>query len=664
MGLGKKSEMESCGQAQINYFFMLRAFTVAGLVAMASAATDLGDVKILCDLYLSTKGPEWTDGRGWTTCEEEKTSDPCGALTSWNGVDCATTVGGPQTTRVTKLDLDNNNLRGMLPESLINLTKLTFFDVGPNKLTFPEKLPFDPDQLTRWCDISDNNKWCISESAAEAASTTGPAFCRSNPDSMRCLSKLYTMKGTGGFNDGCGDLTTTGGWTPGGCLNCTSHFGALPTALAKDGCDAATSEKKFWGTCCFNHVVECGSQPGTFSSPGDIQCSLCPAGKTSTKGPAPGSVAKPGEAGSGLGVAGSCTDCAAGKYAEAGKSPGSKSCRLCMAGQFGSKLASTDGAAGTCTDCDANTFSSSNGSDACAACADGSASAGGWQMCCTKAGGSAGGSGEEYLKQTGTCSQCAPGTTAAPLAADGCKPCPAGTYSTSLVGGGSKAALTECQKCAIGYGSVAGATSCTIDSWLVLIIMLASLVFAACLINCYCRAFAVAPQHGQTRPGAAYSDDGDGGRDGNYMSLPDTERSAGGGGGGGGGAFIGSASGPYSGGGGGAFIGSTSGPYSGGGGGAFIGSASGPYKPPTASGASGGAEPAYVKVMVNSKKRGSLEVGESLSMSRDEARQVMDSEFNPTDEGQANLLATLDAPQDDGPPPANVATDVEGQPLE
>ena len=94
-------------------------------------------------------------------------------------------------------------------------------------------------------------------------------------------------------------------------------------------------------------------------------------------------------------------------------------------------------------------------------------------------------------------------------------------------------------------------------------------------------ATAVAPQHGQTRPGAAYSDGGDGGRDGKYMSLPDTERSAGGGGGGGGD--------------GGAFIGSASGPYSGGGGGAFIGSASGPYKPPTASGASGSSQQPMAK---------------------------------------------------------------------
>jgi hypothetical protein len=190
-----------------------------------------------------------------------------------------------------------------------------------------------------------------------------------------------------------------------------------------------------------------------------------------------------------------------------------------------------------------------------------------------------------------------------------------------------------------------GSTGCTITSWLVLLAVLGGLVLCCLLASCFNPS-----KRGEHFAGAA---DGEGAEaSADYQMLAGAEEGGAGGGGGGGG------------GGGSAFDGAPFVP--------FVGSA-GPYKPSTEppltlpgegghdEAAWGSAdlgainqqhqhqrsisqqqeEPAYVEVMRTTKARGSLEVGDSLGLSQDEARGVMDSEFNPADEGQVTMLAAL-----------------------
>ncbi|HYG03930.1 MAG TPA: T9SS type A sorting domain-containing protein [Chryseosolibacter sp.] len=74
-----------------------------------------GDSLALVALYNSTIGTNWTNKTNWLT----------GPLNTWHGV---TTNGD----RVTQLNLSGNNLRGMLPGEIVNLTGLTLLDLNSN----------------------------------------------------------------------------------------------------------------------------------------------------------------------------------------------------------------------------------------------------------------------------------------------------------------------------------------------------------------------------------------------------------------------------------------------------------------------------------------------------------------------------------------------------
>ena len=80
-----------------------------------------GECQALQDLYDSTNGPGWTNHSNWFV-----TTTPCW---DWVGVSCA--AG----TNVTGLNLYGNNLSGILPTSIGNLTALQSMDLASNQIT-------------------------------------------------------------------------------------------------------------------------------------------------------------------------------------------------------------------------------------------------------------------------------------------------------------------------------------------------------------------------------------------------------------------------------------------------------------------------------------------------------------------------------------------------
>ncbi len=79
-----------------------------------------GDRRALVDLYNSTDGNRWTNNIGWLN------GDPS---SSWYGVEVDAKG------RVIRLDLFQNGLSGNLPESIGNLTKVTYFNIKGNNMT-------------------------------------------------------------------------------------------------------------------------------------------------------------------------------------------------------------------------------------------------------------------------------------------------------------------------------------------------------------------------------------------------------------------------------------------------------------------------------------------------------------------------------------------------
>ncbi|MES2730614.1 MAG: FG-GAP-like repeat-containing protein, partial [Bacteroidota bacterium] len=80
--------------------------------------TNAQDTQALVDLYNATGGANWTNKTNWLS----------GDASTWHGV---TVSGG----RVTMLNLPSNNLSGVVPESLGNLTNLFSLSFSKNQLT-------------------------------------------------------------------------------------------------------------------------------------------------------------------------------------------------------------------------------------------------------------------------------------------------------------------------------------------------------------------------------------------------------------------------------------------------------------------------------------------------------------------------------------------------
>jgi Leucine-rich repeat (LRR) protein len=84
------------------------------------AQVNKNDSLALVDLFNSTKGRSWYRHDNWLT----------GPVSKWFGI-ILTNDG----TRVEEINLYINNLRGILPSSLGNLTKMTFLNLGSNQLS-------------------------------------------------------------------------------------------------------------------------------------------------------------------------------------------------------------------------------------------------------------------------------------------------------------------------------------------------------------------------------------------------------------------------------------------------------------------------------------------------------------------------------------------------
>ncbi len=97
------------------------------------------DSLALVDLYNSTLGDSWTDKTNWKT----------GDVNTWFGVTVTTD-------RVTGLDLNNNNLEGVIPASFNGLNELLTVDLSGNKIS---EIQTDLSGLTKLTsiDLSDNN---------------------------------------------------------------------------------------------------------------------------------------------------------------------------------------------------------------------------------------------------------------------------------------------------------------------------------------------------------------------------------------------------------------------------------------------------------------------------------------------------------------------------
>ena len=124
-----------------------------------SVATDKAALQALYD---ATNGANWTDNTNWT-------SDM--ALSTWHGV---TTDGDG---RVTRLELDDNGLRGMLPAALGDLSELKRLNLEDNALR--GSLPSELASLTNLTSLR----------LTRSRALTGPL-----PDGLRELTDLTTVR--------------------------------------------------------------------------------------------------------------------------------------------------------------------------------------------------------------------------------------------------------------------------------------------------------------------------------------------------------------------------------------------------------------------------------------------------------------------------------------
>jgi Leucine-rich repeat (LRR) protein len=87
------------------------------------------DRSILFELYDATRGSEWSKSDNW---KEDATS-----ICNWYGVKCEP-VGVSGSMTVTEIDLENNNLHGVIPSILLHLPALKKLNVGRNdvRMTF------------------------------------------------------------------------------------------------------------------------------------------------------------------------------------------------------------------------------------------------------------------------------------------------------------------------------------------------------------------------------------------------------------------------------------------------------------------------------------------------------------------------------------------------
>ena len=116
-------------------------FQSPGEFAAALDEPEVSNRVALIDLYNATDGPNWSDDTYWLT------EFP---VFMWYGV-----TANPSG-EVTRLDLEDNGLRGRIPAGLVNLGSLTHLNLGDNELTGP--MPSEIGRLSRLQELRlDNN---------------------------------------------------------------------------------------------------------------------------------------------------------------------------------------------------------------------------------------------------------------------------------------------------------------------------------------------------------------------------------------------------------------------------------------------------------------------------------------------------------------------------
>jgi len=100
------------------------------------------DLAALIDLYDATDGPNWLNNTGWIDGAAGTNCTPCDG--TWNGITC------DGNDRVTEISLVSNQLTGVLPASIGDISRLQILSLGFNSLTgaLPTTL-FDLPQLER-----------------------------------------------------------------------------------------------------------------------------------------------------------------------------------------------------------------------------------------------------------------------------------------------------------------------------------------------------------------------------------------------------------------------------------------------------------------------------------------------------------------------------------
>ena len=155
----------------------------------APLAVQSQDRATLMDLYLGTRGGEWTNNDGWATDA---------AVGSWYG------VTANEQSRVTAINLSENGLNGQLPEDLGSLAFLTALEVGGNdNLSGP--IPFSLSELgiqtlqyggTMLCTVRDEGF----QAWLNAIPTRGGEFLACNEERSD-LMKLYEAMGGEGWTE-------------------------------------------------------------------------------------------------------------------------------------------------------------------------------------------------------------------------------------------------------------------------------------------------------------------------------------------------------------------------------------------------------------------------------------------------------------------------------
>ena len=110
---------------------MLNGFSILNMVESATVPAE--EISALQDLYMSTSGNEWnwhdaSDGVPWNFTAN---CNPC--VENWQGVTCKLDPNS-SSQHIIMLSLNNYNLHGTLPTSLMNITKLEQLIMSNNNL--------------------------------------------------------------------------------------------------------------------------------------------------------------------------------------------------------------------------------------------------------------------------------------------------------------------------------------------------------------------------------------------------------------------------------------------------------------------------------------------------------------------------------------------------